>query len=212
MYLRVSPQTGMWGFGDELWFTFADPEPQEVDYDALDADSQNAVDLALANGQLHQFDENGKKIKARRRYSIQTPIAVEPVKTDVKAQIAPSQLNGLKQLLKGGVTSIRRQVALIKTPSVLRAAIELEDEGKKRSTVSKLLKGQLKKVDVRRTSTSMNPYDALVKEEIGETITFQVERISLTEEPVTEEDKVLVVGKIAEAAPDEGDITVDNNS
>ena len=35
MLVQVSQKAGMWGFGP-LWFTFADPKPQDIDFKELD--------------------------------------------------------------------------------------------------------------------------------------------------------------------------------
>lgn len=172
MLLRVSKKVGMWGFGP-LWFTFADPKPQEVDLTELDESTRDKVNLAIAQGILIQLNDKGEPIGVPGR---QTQMVQLPVVNEIPAgipRVSPVIARKLTELLKNGVTTLRREIPLIKSHQMLSAALQFEGDNKNRKTIIALLKKAIEKTG------SIRMYDDLIKDEDIETVTFKVEDMVL---------------------------------
>ncbi len=181
MFLRVSKKVGMWGFGP-LWFTFADPKPQKIDLTELDELTQDKVKLAMAQGVLIRTDRKGEPIQEQRPQAqpVQHPI-VDEVVTLVPV-ISPVIARKLTELLKNGVTTLRREIPRILSRANLNAALQFEKEGKNRKTVIALLEKTIGK-----TKDITLQYDDLIKDEDIEVVTFKVEDMVLeTKDEVVE--------------------------
>jgi hypothetical protein len=195
MLLRVDPKTAIWGFGEDLWFTVADPKPQDVDIEGLPEAVRDAVLGALRTGALFEVDLNGDKVETaplKPQEASPTPAATErefsikPVGLDIRPKVEEQ----IKKVLSGGVTSIRREVSRIKSSLFLTAAIILEKQGKNRKTVISLLEKQLLAIP---SGTYMG-YD--VTEEEGETVTIERQRLDVTEEVISDEEAETVVDEL----------------
>ena len=175
MLLRVSKKVGMWGF-DSLWFTFADPQPQDINLTEFDQRTQDAINLAIAQGALLKVDKNGDALKVPRKQTqtVQRPIVNKPIA--VMPQVSSVIIRKLTELLKNGVTTLRREIPLIKSQPMLSATLRLERENKNRKTVKALLKKMIEKTG------SIMMYDDLIKEEEIEVVTFDTNNMVLKAE------------------------------
>lgn len=185
--LRVSTKTGMWGNAG-YWFTFADLEPQEVDFEQLSDIERETFNLAIRNKELEEFDSNGKKVK------VKNPSVAKPVQPQTKAiHAVPMLEKRLMNILKGGVNSVRREVDLMKSVHMLGVLLQLEEEGKKRKTVVALIKKKIGKLgSVVQNGKTM--YDYLIEESDEEVIKIQPEDIvvrSVTREVYAESEEDL---------------------
>jgi len=189
MLVRVSQRAGMWGFGP-LWFTFADPKPQEINPAELDGLTRDKVNLAIAQGTLIEVDEKGNKIVVLKKVeqAVQQPI-VNCQEVLVKPQVSPVIARKLSELLKNGVTTLRREICFIKSPQMLDAALQLEKQNKNRKTVIGLLEKAIEKMGGNKKMGRNEIYDDLIEEEDIETVTFSVEDIILeSQEKIIEVD------------------------
>jgi hypothetical protein len=173
MKLQVSKKVGMWGFGP-LWFTFADPKPQDINLSELDEQTREKVNIAVAQGILIQINQDGELIGVPKKKKIQTvqcPVVNEAVTHT--PQIPPVIERKLTELLKSGVTTLRREIPLIKSHQTLSAALYLEKQGKSRKTVMALLEKIIEKTG------NIKIYDDLIKDEDVEVIKFKIEEMVL---------------------------------
>jgi hypothetical protein len=184
MLLRVSKKAGMWGFGP-LWFTFADPKPQHIDLTELDETTRDKVNLAIAQGALIRVDESGEPVSIQGK---QTQVVQRPVVDEVAVttpQVSPVIARKLTELLKNGVTTLRREIPLIKSHQMLSAALQFEKDNKNRKTVIALFEKVIEKTG------SIRMYDDLIKDEDVETVTFKVENMVLeSKDEIVEVDEV----------------------
>ena len=171
MYIRVNNKVGMWGFGP-LWLTFADDYPTEIINEELDADTRNAVKAALASGVLQEVSESGEPIPRVTSVVPKVQVAVVTAGTNQDEYVPPNIQSQLVKLLKNSVTTLRREIALIRNPQFLTFAITIEKADKNRKTVLSLLEAQLQKTG--SVSKACNMYDALVKDEEVEEIKIQI--------------------------------------
>jgi hypothetical protein len=183
MLLRVSKKVGMWGFGP-LWFTFADPKPQNIDFTELDELTQKKVNLAITQGVLIQIDKKGEPVvipSRKQTHTVQRPI-VNEIAIEVP-QVSPVIARKLTELLKNGVTTLRREIPLIKSHQMLSTALQFEKENKNRKTVITLFEKAIEKTG------SIKMYDDLIKDEDVETVKFKIENMVLeSEEEVVKEE------------------------
>jgi len=179
MLLQVSRKIGMWGFGP-LWFTFAD-KPQQIDLDELDDLTKDRVLAAVSQGVLQNSDQD-QKVKetiplVQKAEVIQTPI-VTAVTHQASTSVSPVIEHRLKQLLKNGVTTLRREIPLIKSVHMLGTMLRFEEETKNRKTVLVLLRKSLEKTG------SVESYDSLIEEEEGEEIKFDMSDLIVETESI----------------------------
>jgi hypothetical protein len=162
----------MWGFGP-LWFTFADPTPQDIDLTELDDTTRDRINMAIAQGALIHVDKSGEpvNIPGKQTQAVQRPVVDKTVITT--PQVSPVIARKLNELLKNGVTTLRREIPLIKSHQMLSAALQFEKENKNRKTVVALLEKAIEKTG------SIRMYDDLIKDEDVETVTFKVEDMVL---------------------------------
>lgn len=172
MLLCISKKAGMWGYGP-LWFTFADSHPQDITLSEFDELTQDAINNAISQGILLKVDKNGKMLEAPKSQvpAVQRPIISEP--TISAPQVSPVIARKLNELLKNGVTTLRREIPQIRGQLVLSAALQLERGNKNRKTVKALLKKMIQKTG------SIRMYDDLIKEEEVETVRFDISDIVL---------------------------------
>jgi len=173
MLLRVSKKVGMWGYGC-LWFTFADPRPQNINLDELDETTRDKVNAALRDGILEQTDKVGNTVSAKVEPVTPTSIS-RPVfdKTQLTygAQVSPVIAKKLGDLLKNGVTTLRKEISSVKSQQMLSALLEMEKNDKNRKTVVAMI---LKEID---KTPSLQKYDDLIEEEEVEVIKFNMENL-----------------------------------
>ena len=167
MLLRVSKKAGIWGF-DSLWFTFADSKPQDIDLNEFDERTQDAVNLAIAQGALLKVNENGEILDVPRKQTQTVQRSIVNESAPSAPQVSPVIARKLTELLKGGVTTLRREIPLIKSQPILSAALQFETENKNRKTVKELLKKMIVKTG------SIMMYDDLIQEEEMETVKFKM--------------------------------------
>ena len=97
-------------------------------------------------------------------------------------QVDPVIERKLRNILDGGVTSINREVALIKNAQFLSVAVGLEKENKNRKTVVGLLKKQMEKAQDYSNplkDNGANIYDPLVEEEEGEEVKIEMQKYNV---------------------------------
>ena len=172
MLLRVSKRAGMWGYCP-FWFTFADPKPQKIDLTELDELTRDKINLAIAQGALLQVDESGEPLKIARKQTqaVQRPVVNEAQTGTV--EVSPVIARKLSELLKNGVTTLRREIPLIKSYQMLSTTLQFEKENKNRKTVIALLQKAIEKIG------NVKMYDDLIKDEEVETVVFKIEDMIL---------------------------------
>lgn len=178
MLLIVDKRTGMWGYG-ELWFTYADKEPQDINLDELDVVTRDKVNQAIAQGKLVKVDTEGNIIRVPNepRRPIPNPVVSSPVVEDPVLQgLPPVLVRKLTDLLKSGVTTLRKEIPLLKGYQMLNAALHIERNNKNRKTVIELLEKRLVE------GGNTNAYIDLIEEEDIETVTFNIEDLVVESE------------------------------
>ena len=179
MFLKVSQKRVYWGH-DELWFTSMDLKPHEVTIDDLTVETRDAILDALQLGDLIETDENGKRVE-------DVTDAVGEIKKSkpVSLNISPMIEGKAKELLKGGITSIKREVAYARHPLFLSAALNFEKGKKKpRKTVVSLLEKRLLALAGGAERVDYMPDLEIEK---GEEIVLKRSDMVLFDEPVEEE-------------------------
>lgn len=183
MLLIVDPKRTIWGYKEELWFTYVDG-PKKVVLSTLSQGAQQAVSRAIGKGALIEVDQNGKSIR-KGVQKLQQPLVEDSDPTGLQG-VPHFMVEKLKELLENGVTSLRREISLVKSAHQIAALISLERSGKNRKTVLKLLDDQMEKTtdlnNPRLLNGNMNMYDVLIKEEEGETVEFNTSGLSVVEE------------------------------
>jgi len=184
MLIRVNPKVGIWGYFSKenpnyrLWITLADPKPQEINVQGLPGDLAKAVEVALRTKVLLEVKETGEKVKE----ASQVAPGAQEVKQTIKEDNPALKIKA-KELLKSGVASIRREVALIEDPMLLSIAISIERKGKARKTVKEILEKKLEKcpslssskvlASTTRARCPSSIYDHLIEEEEEEQVVFE---------------------------------------
>jgi len=198
MLIRVSSSVGVWGFHSEtdsdyeLWFTHADPKPQEINVDELPVDMARALLEALHARTLIEVNERGREV-LQETYSLQ---ALRPAVAELG--ISPGLQIKAKKLLSGGVSSVRREVAMQDDALLLSTASAVEKSQKNRKTVIDLLERQLVKsahlraVKLDKSSTKLETAYAIdIEEETEEeevVITFGTQPLDLQTEELNIQD------------------------
>jgi len=176
MFVKVSPKQGMWGY-NHLWFTFADPQPHEIDLESLDSQTAEKVQMALDVGTLLEVGADGQRVeKEQAVYPVEKPIVpVTPIVTESvdSSEIAPGLRNRAKDMLNNGVATLRREIMLQRNRPLLASAMEEERKGKNRKTVVDLLEKQINKINAVRPSADM--YHSLVTDEEDGELVFKME-------------------------------------
>jgi hypothetical protein len=187
MLLRVSPVAGIWGFKSkedpdyELWFTLADPKPQDISVEELPQDMRNAVAGALRTKALIEVNENGEVLEEAHTKVLRPAVN--------ELGVNPVIEHRAKELLKGGVSSVRREVSVITNSLLLSTAIAVEKQGKNRKTVIGLLEKQLvKATDLSNPTRMGGMYSNLIEEEEGEIIECPVQGLAVEEEEMSQEE------------------------
>lgn len=186
MLLRVDPKRMFWGY-DGFWLTVDDPEPQEIDLDSLGKKTKEKFVLALDQGVLMEIDQKGNSVKRKRIRSKMDRQATTPIVSDEQDFASPIQIDPviekkLHNILAGGVTSIKREVALIENAQFLSVAVGLEKEGKNRKTVVNLLKKQMEKAKDYSNplrGNGVNLYDPLIEEEKGKDVEIEMQKYNV---------------------------------
>lgn len=183
MLLIVAPKRALWGYQEELWFSYLD-SPKEITLTALSPGAQQAVSRAIGKGALIEVDKNGKPVR-KALQKLQLPLVDNP-EPDGLQGVPHFLAEKLKELLENGVTSLKREIPLVQSAVQVAALIALERCGKNRKTVLSLLDVQLTKTgdlsSARQLSGSMSMYDSLIEEEAGETVEFDTQSIEVIEE------------------------------
>jgi len=182
MLLRVNQSASFWGYGS-LWFTFADPEPQNIDLSTLPADTVAQVKAAIRQGILIDMEAFYKPPKANTA----SAVPVVSMGADSPSDEIPPMLVGrIENLLKGTVATIKREVALIKNPKLLALARDLETASKARSMVIEAIEKRLEVVlsSPAALRGGRNPYDDAVVESEVETIKIGTAEIGVTNSTV----------------------------
>jgi len=139
MFLAVTKKRTYWGFED-IWLTYTDSKPREVMIEDLSADTREAVLRGLQSGDLIETDQDGKEIEVEEVTVGETMTPRKKTSLDV----SPAVLSKAKDLLKEGVTSIKREIAFCKMPLLLSTSLRLEQGKKKpRKTVISFLEKRL---------------------------------------------------------------------
>ena len=186
MLLRVDPKRMFWGY-DGFWVTSDDVDPQEINLDNMGSETKEKFTAALDEGILVEVDKDDKPIKRKKTRSKAKKEALTPVVSDEEAfvpavQVDPVIERKLRNILDGGVTSIKREVALIKNAQFLSVAVGLEKENKNRKTVVGLLKKQMEKAQDYSNplkDNGANIYDPLVEEEEGEEVKIEMQKYNV---------------------------------
>jgi len=154
MLLKVNPKTAFWGYGP-YWFTFADPQPHEVNVDGLPSEVREHIIAALHRRDLIEVTADSKPVSGK------LPVMMTD---DVNTRRA-------KLLLKGGVNTVRREVSLIKDASYLSVLLSCEKASSNRKTIVSLIEKQIDKCpSVECPSTAEKLYSSLVVESEAEPV------------------------------------------
>ena len=176
VWLKVTKKRTYWGFED-IWLTSMDSNPREVKIEDLSADSREAVLRGLQMGDLIETDEDGEEIEVEEGETI-TPAR------NTSLDISPAILSKAKDLLKEGVTSVKREIAFCKMPLLLSTALSLEQGKKKpRKTVISFLEKRLLALS---GGADRFDYMPLLEEDEGEKIVLKREDVILFEEATEE--------------------------
>lgn len=180
VWLKVSKRRTYWGYED-LWLTSMDPKPREVDIDDLTLEAREAILTSLQAGDLIEVDENGEE----KEIAMGEKEPIKPISLDISPVIEVKA----KELLKGGVTSIKREVAYSRNPLLLSAASTLERANKKpRKTVISILEKRLLALSGGGERFDYLPF---LETEKGETVTLKRgDSIVLEEEEVLGEKEI----------------------
>ena len=181
MLLRVNPRVGVWGFNSndgsvKLWFSYADQRPQKVNVDTLPEEVAEAIRGAIRANILFEVKKNSPN-------SVPASNILTPNKLDIDKMLVKEA----KKFLKQGTTSIKREVALLTDIRFLNLLDDLEQKGKNRKTVLRLIDKQLESLTDGLDTQTL--YDSMVVDSEEELVEIKTTRLGVVEIEEKKDDK-----------------------